>query len=148
MKKLLLFLALILATLLAAGAARANATAAWTAKTDPALLAATADGATAEFLVVLDAQADLSGAARLGDKAARGRYVYETLTAVAARTQAPCAPCSTPAARPTAPTGSPTCSGCAAIAPWCKHWRRGRTWRTSMRIPPSALACPNRQSPP
>ena len=87
MKYLLLLLPLL--TLLAAGAARTNATAAWMARTDPALLAATADGATAEFLVVLDAQADLSGAARLGDKVARGRAVYETLTAVAARTQAP-----------------------------------------------------------
>ncbi len=89
MKKLLLFLALVLATLLAAGAARANGTTGWIAKTDPALLAATADGATAEFLVVLDAQPDLSGAARLGDKAARGQFVYETLSAIAARTQAP-----------------------------------------------------------
>ena len=87
MKYLLLLLPLL--TLLAAGAARTNATAAWMARTDPALLAATADGATAEFLVVLDAQADLSGAARLGDKVARGRADYETLTAVAARTQAP-----------------------------------------------------------
>ena len=89
MKKLLLFLALILATLLAVGAAKANATAAWMSKADPALLAETAGGATAEFLVVLDAQGDLSGAARLGDKVARGQYVYATLTAVAARTQAP-----------------------------------------------------------
>ena len=87
MKNLLLLLPLL--ALLAAGAARTNATAAWTAKTDPALLAATAGGATAEFLVVLDAQADLSGAARLGDRTARGRAVYETLTAVATRTQAP-----------------------------------------------------------
>jgi len=89
MTKLLLLLTLSVTILLVAGAARANATTAWTAKTDPALLAATADGATAEFLVVLEAQADLSGAARLGDKTARGRHVYETLTAVAARTQAP-----------------------------------------------------------
>ncbi len=88
MNKTLLLLLPLLA-LLAAGAARANATAAWMAKTDPALLAATAGGATAEFLVVLDAQADLSGAARLGDRTARGRAVYETLTAVATRTQAP-----------------------------------------------------------
>lgn len=88
MKKLLPLLALALIAL-AAGAARTNATAIWTGKTDPALLAATANGATAEFLVVLDAQADLSGAARLGDKAARGRAVYETLTAVATRSQAP-----------------------------------------------------------
>ena len=87
MKNLLLLLPLL--ALLAAGVARTKPIAAWTGKTDPALLAATAEGATAEFLVVLDAQADLSGAARLGDKVARGRAVYETLTAVAARTQAP-----------------------------------------------------------
>ena len=87
MKKTLLLLPL--AALLVLGAARATATAAWAAKTDPALLAATADGATAEFLVVLDAQADLSGAARLSDKVDRGRAVYEALTAVATRTQAP-----------------------------------------------------------
>ena len=87
MKKTLLLLPL--AALLVLGAARATATAAWAAKTDPALLAAPADGATAEFLVVLDAQADLSGAARLSDKVDRGRAVYEALTAVATRTQAP-----------------------------------------------------------
>ncbi len=87
MKKTLLLLPL--AALLVLGAARATATAAWAAKTDPALLAATADGSTAEFLVVLDAQADLSGAARLSDKVDRGRAVYEALTAVATRTQAP-----------------------------------------------------------
>ena len=85
MKKTLLLLPL--AALLVLGAARATATAAWAAKTDPALLAATADGATAEFLVVLGAQADLSGAARLSDKLDRGRAVYEALTAVATRTQ-------------------------------------------------------------
>jgi subtilisin family serine protease len=67
----------------------ARASVPWMTKVDPALLADTADGATAEFLVVLVEQADLSGAARLIDKADRGRYVYETLTAVAARTQAP-----------------------------------------------------------
>ena len=85
MKKTLLLLPL--AALLVLGAARATATAAWAAKTDPALLAATADGATAEFLVVLGAQADLSVAARLSDKLDRGRAVYEALTAVATRTQ-------------------------------------------------------------
>ena len=89
MKRYALFLLLLLAALLVAGAARAGATAAWTAKTDPALLAATAGGDPAEFLVVLTAQGDTSGAARLGDKTARGRYVYDTLTAVAARAQAP-----------------------------------------------------------
>ena len=87
MKKTLLLLPL--AALLVLGAARATATTAWAAKTDPALLAATADGATAEFLVVLGVQADLSVAARLSDKLERGRAVYEALTAVAHATQAP-----------------------------------------------------------
>ena len=89
MKRYALFLLLLAAALLVAGAARAGATTAWTAKTDPALLAATAGGDAAEFLVVLTAQGDPNGAARLVDKAARGRYVYDTLTAVAARAQAP-----------------------------------------------------------
>jgi subtilisin family serine protease len=61
----------------------------WIAKTDPELLAATAGRETAEFLVVLHEQADLSHAARLAGKAERGGYVYETRTAVAARSQVP-----------------------------------------------------------
>jgi serine protease AprX len=39
----------------------------------------TADGAEAEFLVVMAAQADLSGADALPTKAAKGRFVYDTL---------------------------------------------------------------------
>lgn len=62
---------------------------AWAAKTDAELLAATAGGATADFLVVMAEQPDLRGAARVADKVDRGRYVYETMTAVAARSQAP-----------------------------------------------------------
>jgi len=89
MKRYALFLLLLAAALLVAEAARAGATTAWTAKTDPALLAAMAGGDAAEFLVVLTAQGDPTGAARLGDKTARGQYVYDTLTAVAARAQAP-----------------------------------------------------------
>ncbi len=42
-----------------------------------------------EFLVFLNEQADLSGAAQLPTKEERGRYVFERLTAVAARTQSP-----------------------------------------------------------
>ena len=89
MRKYALFLLLTLVALALFGAARAGAAAAWTAKTDPALLAATADGATAEFLVVLTAQGDVSGAARLAGKTARGQYVYDTLRAVAAQSQGP-----------------------------------------------------------
>ncbi|MGC9396149.1 MAG: M14 family zinc carboxypeptidase [Anaerolineae bacterium] len=49
----------------------------------------TADGAEAEFLVVLAAQADLSEASRLQTKAEKGRYVYETLWRTAQASQAP-----------------------------------------------------------
>ncbi len=42
---------------------------------------------TTEFLVQLQAQADLSGADLLSSKEEKGRYVYEQLTAVAGQTQ-------------------------------------------------------------
>jgi serine protease AprX len=48
---------------------------------------ATADGGEAEFLVVLNEQADLSGAAALPDREARLRYVYDRLRETARRTQ-------------------------------------------------------------
>jgi len=58
-------------------------------KIAPWVLEHTADGAEAEFLVVLAAQADLRGAARLQTKAEKGRYVYETLWRTAQASQAP-----------------------------------------------------------
>ena len=53
------------------------------------VLADTANGATSEALVVLAQQADLSPAAALPSKLAKGRFVVNTLRAVAARSQAP-----------------------------------------------------------
>jgi serine protease AprX len=50
---------------------------------------ATAGGGEAEFLVILDEQADLSGAAALPNREARLRYVYDGLRETARRTQAP-----------------------------------------------------------
>src|SRR4029077_9122600 len=47
----------------------------------------TADGKQAEFFVVLNDQADLSGAASLSTKAEKGRFVYETLRSKAQSTQ-------------------------------------------------------------
>ncbi len=85
----LLLSALSAALLLVAQGSPARASAAWTAKVDEALLRATADDAEAEFLIILNEQADPAGAYALRDKTARGEYVYKTLTAVAARTQAP-----------------------------------------------------------
>ncbi len=89
--RVVLFLSALLSGLLFAahGSTPVRASAAWATKVDEPLLQATADGASAEFLIVLNMQADLSGATALRDKTARGEYVYETLTAVASRTQAP-----------------------------------------------------------
>ncbi len=72
-------------------AARPANAAPWQNKVDPWVLetaAAAADGKT-EFLVFLAEQADLSAAASLPTKLEKGRYVYETLTQVAAATQGP-----------------------------------------------------------
>lgn len=60
----------------------------WQAKVDAWVLESAASGQT-EFLVYLSEQADLSGAAELATKAEKGQFVYEALTSVAARTQAP-----------------------------------------------------------
>ncbi len=52
------------------------------------LLQELADNGSAIFFVVMREQADLSGAAAMPTKQAKGQFVYETLTAVANRTQA------------------------------------------------------------
>lgn len=73
-------------------ATRANAapnSANWTDKVDPQVLqfsAASASGET-DFIVVLNEQADLSGAARLSTKLEKGTYVFQKLTEVAKRSQ-------------------------------------------------------------
>jgi serine protease AprX len=88
--RLWLVAALALASLAPAGPASAAA------PRDPALgkvaawvLANTADGQEAEFLVVLARQADLSGAGQLPTKQAKGRYVYEVLRQAALESQPP-----------------------------------------------------------
>ena len=58
-------------------------------KIAPWVMDNTAGGAVAEFLVVLADQADLSGAAALGTKEEKGRFVYETLYNKAKATQGP-----------------------------------------------------------
>jgi uncharacterized repeat protein (TIGR01451 family) len=60
----------------------------WDAKVDPWVLSTAGAGRT-EFLVVLAEQADLSGADALRTREEKGRYVFETLRATAARTQGP-----------------------------------------------------------
>jgi serine protease AprX len=54
---------------------------------DERVLADTANGASAHFLVLLAEQADLSAATKLSGKEARGAYVVEQLRATAARSQ-------------------------------------------------------------
>jgi serine protease AprX len=58
-------------------------------KIDRWVIDRTADNQSAEMLIVLADRADLSGANRLATKAAKGRFVYETLFAHAQRTQRP-----------------------------------------------------------
>ncbi len=53
------------------------------------LLSETANGARSEALIVLSEQADLSAASTLHTKLEKGRYVFQSLQAVAERTQAP-----------------------------------------------------------
>ena len=60
----------------------------WQEKVDPLVLSSSANE-QAEFLVFLREQADLSGAAAIRDKTAKGTYVYETLTSVAETSQKP-----------------------------------------------------------
>lgn len=62
----------------------------WAEKVDPWVWQTAVIPATpteTEFLVYLSTQADLGYAATLSDKVAKGRYVYEQLTAVARQTQ-------------------------------------------------------------
>jgi subtilisin family serine protease len=56
-------------------------------KVSPWLTEKIADGEESEFLVVLDDQADLSGADALASKEEKGRYVFETLLSKARETQ-------------------------------------------------------------
>lgn len=70
------------------GAKRPAAAAGWETKVDPWVLETAASGET-EYLIFLNEQADLHEAATLMTKEEKGTYVYQTLTAVAARSQAP-----------------------------------------------------------
>jgi serine protease AprX len=80
--------ALAVTTIATAISATASATVDWRERVDSAVLVDAAGG-SAEFFVYLDEQADLSGAQSLDTKQEKGRYTYERLRAVAARSQAP-----------------------------------------------------------
>lgn len=77
----------ILSLLLAGAVNPANA-ATWKDKIDPWVLQ-TASGGETEFLVSLTSQADLSAAGALATKSQKGWYVFQTLTSLAERSQAP-----------------------------------------------------------
>lgn len=72
-------------------AARPAAASTWTDKVDPWVLdqLLLQPSGESEFLIVLAEQTDLSGAARLSTKVAKGGYVFDQLRETAARTQAP-----------------------------------------------------------
>jgi len=58
-------------------------------KVSPMVLRDTADGKTTKFMVVLSARASLGPASLLSTKQAKGQFVFQTMTAFAAKTQAP-----------------------------------------------------------
>lgn len=60
----------------------------WRSKIAPPLRDAARESAELEFLVEFDGTADLSGAAALPTKSAKGQYVYDTLRSAAATSQA------------------------------------------------------------
>lgn len=61
-------------------------TARWQTKVDPQVLSAAVSGET-DFLIVMEEQADLSGAAALVTKQEKGEYVFQQLTSTADRSQ-------------------------------------------------------------
>ncbi len=83
-RKFSLLTMMVIALLLVRGQSGA---AAWMDKVDPWVWETAVTQPTTEFLIYLTEQAELSGAAALPTKEAKGAYVYETLTAVAQRTQ-------------------------------------------------------------
>jgi serine protease AprX len=67
----------------------ASSSAAWTSKVAPGVLRDTAGGRGASFLVVMSSQANVASSTLLTTKAAKGQFVFRTLTDEANRTQAP-----------------------------------------------------------
>ena len=87
MRKLPVISILIILSMLFGSSGTVTA-AAWEAKVDAWVLETAAEGET-EFLVMLNARADLTPAARLATKAERGQFVYQALSGMAQRSQAP-----------------------------------------------------------
>ncbi|MBN1537070.1 MAG: S8 family serine peptidase [Anaerolineales bacterium] len=83
---LLLIAIISLFTWNAAAQSHIEKTALWQNKIDPQVLTAAASGET-DFLIVLEEQADLSGAQALTTRQEKGEYVFQQLTATASRSQ-------------------------------------------------------------
>jgi serine protease AprX len=75
--------------MVSAGAPAAHSADVTSTKVSPAVLRATSGDATATFLALLSARADLSGARTLPTKLAKDEFVFQTLRSFADRTQAP-----------------------------------------------------------
>lgn len=89
MEKRIFFAATVLPCLLVLSAWLLSENENWRSKVDAALLETAAAGQPVEFLVVLQAQADVSAAKNFRGKAAKGAFVFRQLRATAAETQAP-----------------------------------------------------------
>ncbi|HEX7256180.1 MAG TPA: S8 family serine peptidase [Gaiellaceae bacterium] len=76
-----------LAATAVAVASATTATVDWRGKVDQSVLDAVTAGGDVEFFVYLEEKADLGGAASMTSKDAKGRYVYEQLTATARSSQ-------------------------------------------------------------
>lgn len=76
-------------TWLAVGEPRRAGATVWQTKVAPPVLETIAAQGAAEFLILLTEQADLSAAAARPTRLEKGAFVYETLSALAARTQPP-----------------------------------------------------------
>src|SRR5438093_3939445 len=85
----IVFLLTLSTTVLASSARSASTSVDPLSKVSPSVLRATAGGGATPFLAIRTSRADLSGAAALTGKLAKDRFVFDTLRAHAARTQAP-----------------------------------------------------------
>jgi serine protease AprX len=84
---LLVVMLLLIVTTVSRGSAQPAIDPSGSAKIDRWVIDHTNDGQVTEFLVIMTDQADLTAADRLTPQAAKGRYVYETLSATAQRSQ-------------------------------------------------------------
>ena len=83
-----LLVAMAILSIILAGSAAPVSAAPWQAKVDSWILQNATEGET-EFLVYLTAQADLDDASSLPSRLQKGLFVYQSLTALAERTQKP-----------------------------------------------------------